>query len=57
MKWVTIPKFSVLSGYTENAIRAKIKKGIWLMDKHWCKAPDNRILLCPKEIDAWVENK
>jgi len=56
MKWITITKMSSISGYSENAIRAKIKRGVWLMGKHWRKAPDNRILLCPKEIDAWVEN-
>ena len=56
MKWTTSTKMSSISGYSENAIRAKIKRGVWLMGKHWRKAPDNRILLCPKEIDAWVEN-
>jgi len=56
MKWVTIKRFSEINnGYTENAIRAKIKKGIWLMDQHWRKAPDGRIFICPEAIDAWVE--
>jgi len=57
MKWITINKLSELTGYTENAIRAKIKKGIWLMDQHWCKAPDGRVLFCPKAIEAWVEGR
>jgi len=57
MKWITISKMSNLSGYSENAIRAKIKRGIWLMGKHWRKAPDNRILFNPQAIEAWVEGR
>lgn len=55
MKWITINKFHELTGYSENAIRAKIKKGIWLMELHWIKAPDGRILLNPQAINTWVE--
>jgi len=55
MKWVTISMLSALSGYSENAIRAKIKKGIWLMNRHWRKAPDGRIFFNPKAIEAWIE--
>lgn len=57
MNWVRIKKFVDLSGYTEQAIRAKIKKGVWQMGKHWRKAPDNCILLNVKEIESWVEGK
>jgi len=57
MKWITINKLSELTGYSENAIRAKIKKGIWLMGQHWCKAPDGRILFSPTAIEAWVEGR
>lgn len=55
MKWITINKLSELTGYSENAIRAKIKKGVWLMEQHWRKAPDGRILFNHEAIDAWVE--
>jgi len=57
MKWITISKLSELTGYSENAIRAKIKRGIWLKEKHWRKAPDSRILFCPEAINAWVEGQ
>jgi len=57
IKWITINKLSELTGYTENAIRAKIKTGVWLMKKHWLKAPDGRILFNPKAINEWVEGK
>ena len=53
-KWVTIKKLVELSGYTEDAIRAKKKKGIWLKEIHWRKARDNRLLFNVKEIEAWM---
>lgn len=57
MNWVVIKKLAELTGYTENAIRAKIKQGVWLWGKHWRKAPDGRILFNLKAIEAWVEGK
>jgi oxalate decarboxylase/phosphoglucose isomerase-like protein (cupin superfamily) len=55
MKWVLIKKLVELTGYTENAIRAKIKKGVWLKEKHWHKAPDGRIHFNVGEIQSWIE--
>lgn len=55
MRWITINKLSELSGYTKDAIRAKIKKGVWLSNEHWKKAPDGRILMNPKAIETWIE--
>ena len=57
MKWVTIKKYAEQSGYSEDAIRAKIKRGIWRIEKHWRKAPDNRILINVEAIQLWVEGK
>jgi hypothetical protein len=57
MNWVTVKKFALESGYTADAIRAKIKRGIWLEGKHWKKAPDGRVLLNLREIEAWIEGK
>ena len=54
-KWITIKKLSELSGYTQDAIRAKMKKGVWLAGLHWKKAPDGRILFNKQEIEKWVE--
>ena len=57
MNWVTIKKLCELSGYTQDAIRAKVKRGIWTCGKHWRKAPDGRILFNIKAIESWVEGK
>ena len=57
LQWITINKLAETMGYSENAIRAKIKKGVWLMEKHWRKAPDGRILFNPDAINEWVEGR
>ena len=46
MKWITINKLSELTGYSENAIRTKIKKGVRLMEKPQKNGS------CPPEIGS-----
>ncbi|PTR07076.1 hypothetical protein C8R32_10831 [Nitrosospira sp. Nsp5] len=53
--YVTIRKFSEFSGYTEDAIRAKIKRGAWMENRVWRKAPDGRILISVEGFESWVE--
>lgn len=55
LRYVTIPKFSVESGYTEDAIRSKIRDGIWGEGKVWKKAPDGRIVIIVEGYEEWVE--
>ena len=55
MKWVTIEKFSRLTGYTPDAVRSKIKRGDWLDGVLWKKAPDGRILVNTEGYEKWVE--
>lgn len=54
MNWVTVKRLSQLSGYSEEAIRQKKKKGIWVEGVHWKKAPDNRIVFNTNSIDRWL---
>jgi hypothetical protein len=56
LPYVTIRKFAAESGYTEEAIRAKIKSGIWLQDQVWVKAPDGRILISIEGFYEWVDS-
>lgn len=55
LRYVTIPKFSEHSGYTEDAIRTKIRDGVWMEGKVWTKAPDNRVLIDMEGYQEWVE--
>jgi len=57
IKWVLINKVTDLIGYTDDAIRAKIKKGVWLLGIHWIKAPDGRLMFNLEAIQKWIENK
>ena len=52
--WVTIDKFSDLTGYTADAVRSKIKRGDWLEGQIWVKAPDGRILIDTEGYEKWV---
>lgn len=55
LRYLTIPKFSAESGYTEDAIRTKIRDGIWADGEVWIKAPDGRILINVAGYEKWVE--
>ena len=55
--WVLIHKIVELIGYTDDAIRAKIKRGIWLQGVHWRKAPDGRIFINLEAVEKWIEGK
>lgn len=55
--WVLIHIVCELLGYTDDAVRAKIKRGVWLRDKHYRKAPDGRLFFCLPEIKKWIEGR
>jgi hypothetical protein len=38
LRYLTIGKFAEESGYSEDAVRAKIKTGVWLEGIVWRKA-------------------
>lgn len=51
---ITIEKFCDATGYTPDAVRSKIKRGDWLEEAVWVKAPDGRILISMKGYEWWV---
>lgn len=51
---VTIERFAELTGYSEFAIRSKIKRGDWRQDEQFFKAPDGRILMSLEGYAQWV---
>ncbi len=56
-RWVLIQKVVEETGYTEDAVRAKKKNGVWLEGIHWRKAPDNRIVFDLGAIQSWMGGK
>jgi hypothetical protein len=57
LRYVTVKKFAAESGYTEDAIRAKLKNGVWLEGQIWRKAPDGRNLIDVQAYERWVEGQ
>lgn len=57
IKYQTIEKFSAESGYTPDAIRTKIKRGVWPQGLVWVKAPDGRNLINIEGYELWVEGR
>lgn len=53
-RFVTVPKFCEMTGYTASAVSGKRSSGAWLQDTVWRKAPDGHILIDLVEFDRWV---
>ncbi|MNY40232.1 hypothetical protein D3C86_1749590 [compost metagenome] len=56
IRHLTIKKFADESGYTEDAVRTKIRDGIWSEGTIWVKAPDGRVLINTEGYDAWASS-
>lgn len=56
-RWVLIKKFAEMTGYSENAVRHKIKGGVWVEGRIWKKAPDGRVFVNVDEFERWVESQ
>ena len=55
--YLTIPRFAAESGYSPEAIRAKMKAGVWVEGVVWKKAPDGRILISVRGYELWVDGQ
>jgi hypothetical protein len=54
--WVQLTKFCELTGYTRDAIYAKMRRGVWAQGVHWRKAPDGHIMVNIEEYHRWIES-
>ena len=52
--WVLIGKLTSYTGYTDDAIRAKKTRGVWVEGTHWRKGPDNRVVFNLLAIQNWM---
>jgi len=53
-RWVLVNVLAEYSGYSDDAIRAKIRRGIWVCGAHWRKAPDGRLVFNLTRIQEWM---
>lgn len=56
-RYIRIPKFVELTGYTARAVETKISRGVWLEGKQYRRAPDGSILIDMEGYEKWVENQ
>lgn len=55
VRYKQIHQFCIETGYTVNAIRGKIRDGIWLEGREFRKAPDGNVLIDIEGYHRWVE--
>lgn len=56
-RYVRLPLFERLTGYTQKAVRRKIEEGVWLEGKQYKRAPDGHILVDLEGYEKWVEGQ
>jgi hypothetical protein len=54
-RYVQLPIFEALTGYSQKAIRRKIEEGVWLEGREFRRAPDGHILVDMEGYNKWVE--
>lgn len=45
------------TGYSQEAIRMKVKSGVWIRNKHYVKAPDGRLIFIVEMIHQWFKGE
>lgn len=53
-RWVLINVLCEYTGYSDDAVRAKMQRGKWVTGAHWRKAPDGRIVFNLTRIQQWM---
>lgn len=56
-RYVTLKRYAAMSGYTENALRLKIARGVWIEGRQWRKAPDGHVMIDVEGVEKWVEGR
>lgn len=56
-RYVRPKVFEAITGYTEEAVSTKIKRGIWLEGKEYIRAPDGNILIILEGFYRWAEGQ
>lgn len=54
IRFVTLKRFEELTGYSEDATRTKMRRGVWLQDREFVKAPDGHVLMDLEAYERWV---
>lgn len=52
--WVLPAVVAEMTGYTERAIKEKVKQGALIEGVHFTKAPDNKIIINWRRFEDWL---
>lgn len=55
LRFVLIPRFCELTGYTEKAVRRKIDDMVWVEGREYRRSPDGRIHIDLDGYDKWLQ--
>lgn len=55
-RWVLIAVVVDYTGYTDDAVRAKIRRGQWPYRTFWRRAPDGRLVFNLTRIQQWMSS-
>jgi hypothetical protein len=53
-RFVTIKLHAAVSGYSEAAIRSKIKEGVWIEGREYVRAPDGHVFIDREGVQRWL---
>lgn len=53
-RFVRIPLAAAATGYSEEAISTKVKRGVWLEGREYVRAPDGSILVDLEGYERWA---
>lgn len=56
-RYVKLPLFEAISGYTQKAVQRKIQEGRWIEGREYRRAPDGHILVDLEGFARWVEGQ
>jgi len=56
-RYIRLPLFERMTGYTQKAVRRKIEEGHWVEGVQYMRAPDGHILVDMKGYEQWVESQ
>jgi hypothetical protein len=55
-RFVQLPVFHAITGYSEKAVRRKIETGAWVEGRQYRRAPDGHLLVDMLGYERWVES-
>lgn len=54
-RYIRLPLFEKLTGYSQKAVRRKIESGAWIEGREYRRAPDGHIIVDLQGYYKWVE--